>query len=209
MRFIILLASLVFLISNSAAEDEVEVVDGTEVQTPKFEPITQDLSGRLDKVERILDNRSLLDMLELLESLKVDMSTLRGEVEVQTHIIEQLKQKQRDLYTDVDRRLQRVETGKVATSSSTDLETIEAHSTYLSQNPGTTIVLEGHADERGSREYNLALAERRAQSVKQQMVLLGAASSQLRLVSYGEERPEVDGHDESSWQQNRRVEILY
>jgi len=86
---------------------------------------------------------------------------------------------------------------------------IEAHSAYLSQNADTTITLEGHADERGSREYNLALGERRAQSIKQQMLLLGASSSQIRLVSYGEERPEVDGHDEASWQQNRRVEILY
>jgi peptidoglycan-associated lipoprotein len=86
---------------------------------------------------------------------------------------------------------------------------IEAHSAYLSQNSSTSITLEGHADERGSREYNLALGERRAQAIKQQMVLLGASSSQIRLVSYGEERPEIDGHDESSWQQNRRVEILY
>jgi len=86
---------------------------------------------------------------------------------------------------------------------------VEAHSAYLSQNPGTTITLEGHADERGSREYNLALGESRAQAVKRQMLILGASSSQVRLVSYGEERPAIDGHDESSWQQNRRVEILY
>jgi peptidoglycan-associated lipoprotein len=87
--------------------------------------------------------------------------------------------------------------------------TIEAHANYLSQNPSTTITLEGHADERGSREYNLALGESRALAVKQQMLILGASSSQIRLVSYGEERPAVDGHDESSWQQNRRVEIIY
>ena len=86
---------------------------------------------------------------------------------------------------------------------------VEAHSAYLSQNPSTSITLEGHADERGSREYNLALGESRAQAVKQQMLILGASSSQIRLVSYGEERPAIDGHDESSWQQNRRVEILY
>ena len=86
---------------------------------------------------------------------------------------------------------------------------VEAHAAYLSANPNTTITLEGHADERGSREYNLALGERRAQSIKQQMTLLGADSSQIRLVSYGEERPAIDGHDEASWQQNRRVEILY
>lgn len=87
--------------------------------------------------------------------------------------------------------------------------TIEAHATYLSQNPETTITLEGHADERGSREYNLALGESRALAVKQQMLILGASSSQIRIVSYGEERPAVDGHDEAAWQQNRRVEILY
>ena len=87
--------------------------------------------------------------------------------------------------------------------------TIEAHALYLQQNPNTSIILEGHADERGSREYNLALGERRAKTVKQQMLLLGANSNQIRLVSYGEERPASDGHDDSSWQQNRRVEILY
>ena len=86
---------------------------------------------------------------------------------------------------------------------------IEAHAAFLVRNPGTTVTLEGHADERGSREYNLALGERRAMSVRQQMGLLGVASSQIRLVSYGEERPAVDGHDEASWEQNRRVEILY
>ena len=86
---------------------------------------------------------------------------------------------------------------------------IEAHSLYLQQNPNTYITLEGHADERGSREYNLALGESRAKAVKQQMLLLGATSNQIRLVSYGEERPANDGHDDMSWQQNRRVEILY
>ena len=87
--------------------------------------------------------------------------------------------------------------------------TVEAHSLYLQQNPSTSVILEGHGDERGSREYNLALGERRAKAVKQQMLLRGANSNQIRLVSYGEERPASDGHDESSWQQNRRVEILY
>ena len=87
--------------------------------------------------------------------------------------------------------------------------TVEAHSLYLQQNPSTSVILEGHGDERGSREYNLALGERRAKTVKQQMLLLGANSNQIRLVSYGEERPASDGHDDASWQQNRRVEILY
>ncbi|MBI1731322.1 MAG: peptidoglycan-associated lipoprotein Pal [Gammaproteobacteria bacterium] len=88
-------------------------------------------------------------------------------------------------------------------------KTVEAHAAFLAQNPKITMALEGHADERGSREYNLALGERRAQSVKRQMVLLGAAADQIRTTSYGEERPVVDGHDETSWSQNRRVEIIY
>ena len=86
---------------------------------------------------------------------------------------------------------------------------VEAHAKYLAANPNVSITLEGHADERGSREYNLALGERRAESVKQQMTVLGASSAQIRLVSYGEERPAIDGHDDYSWSQNRRVEILY
>jgi peptidoglycan-associated lipoprotein len=88
-------------------------------------------------------------------------------------------------------------------------KTVEAHAAFLAQNPKVTVALEGHADERGSREYNLALGERRAQSVKRQMMLLGAAGDQIRTTSYGEERPVVDGHDESAWSQNRRVEIVY
>ncbi|HSR63038.1 MAG TPA: peptidoglycan-associated lipoprotein Pal [Gammaproteobacteria bacterium] len=88
-------------------------------------------------------------------------------------------------------------------------EIVEAHANYLANNPGTSVTLEGHADERGSREYNLALGERRAQAIQQQLTLLGASPGQIRTVSYGEERPAVDGHDESAYSQNRRVEIIY
>ena len=86
---------------------------------------------------------------------------------------------------------------------------IEAHARYLSEHSGASIILEGHADERGSREYNIALGERRAESVRKLMRLLGAADPQIRTISYGEERPAVDGHDESAWGLNRRVEIVY
>ena len=90
-----------------------------------------------------------------------------------------------------------------------DRATVEAHAAYLVANPNTNMTLEGHADERGSREYNLALGERRAQTVERQMTLLGASPSQISTVSYGEERPAIDNHDEYSWSQNRRVEIIY
>jgi len=86
---------------------------------------------------------------------------------------------------------------------------VDAHAAFLAKNPGRTVTLEGHADERGSREYNLALGERRAQSVRNMMTLQGVAATQVRTTSYGEERPAAEGSDENAWSQNRRVEIIY
>ncbi|WP_395377695.1 peptidoglycan-associated lipoprotein Pal [Marinicella sp. W31] len=86
---------------------------------------------------------------------------------------------------------------------------IEIHARYLSQNPSARITLEGHADERGSREYNLALGERRGNAVSSLMNAQGASGSQLNVVSYGEERPVALCSDDSCWSQNRRVEIVY
>ena len=71
------------------------------------------------------------------------------------------------------------------------------------------VVLEAHADERGTREYNIALSERRGRAVRQLMTLLAANPGQIEVVGYGEERPAVLGSDESAWSQNRRVEIVY
>jgi len=86
---------------------------------------------------------------------------------------------------------------------------IELHARYLSDHPETKLVLEGHTDERGSREYNIALGERRAQSVGKMMQLLGVGNGQLQAISFGEERPVDPGHMEAAWQVNRRVELLY
>lgn len=86
---------------------------------------------------------------------------------------------------------------------------IEAHALYLSEHSGALVTLEGHADERGSREYNIALGEQRAEAVRKLVTLLGASDPQIRTISYGEERPAADGHDESAWGLNRRVEIVY
>jgi peptidoglycan-associated lipoprotein len=88
-------------------------------------------------------------------------------------------------------------------------EILDAHSELLASNPNLTIRLEGHADERGSREYNIALSERRAQSVKQFMDLKGVGSGQSQTVAYGEELPVDPGHNEAAWSKNRRVEIKY
>ena len=86
---------------------------------------------------------------------------------------------------------------------------VEAHAEYLAGNPGMAVVLEGHADERGTREYNLALGERRANSVADLFQMMGVMSDAVRSISYGEERPVAMEHDESAWSLNRRVEILY
>jgi peptidoglycan-associated lipoprotein len=86
---------------------------------------------------------------------------------------------------------------------------IEAHAEYLSSNRSASITLEGHADERGTREYNVALGERRSNAVRQLITLMGASGQQIRTVSYGEERPVCSDHNESCWSQNRRVEIIY
>lgn len=90
-----------------------------------------------------------------------------------------------------------------------DQPILDAHAAYLGKNPNISVRLEGHTDERGSREYNLALGERRALSIRQLLMLQGASADQFRVTSFGEERPAVDGGNESAWAQNRRVEILY
>lgn len=86
---------------------------------------------------------------------------------------------------------------------------IAAHAEFLSQRPTEQIVLEGHADERGTREYNAALGEERAKAVRSLMSFQGAAGQQIKTVSWGEERPIDRGHDETAWGVNRRVEIIY
>jgi peptidoglycan-associated lipoprotein len=86
---------------------------------------------------------------------------------------------------------------------------IAAHAQYLIANPAQHITLEGNADERGSREYNIALGEQRAKSVANMMKVQGVSESQLEIVSYGEEKPAAFGSDEEAWEKNRRVEIVY
>ena len=86
---------------------------------------------------------------------------------------------------------------------------VEAHAQALAGDSGVEVVLEGHADERGSREYNVALGERRANGVRDMLRLLGVGDHQIRTVSYGEERPAAIGHEEESWSRNRRVEFAY
>ncbi|GIX21563.1 MAG: hypothetical protein KatS3mg121_0346 [Gammaproteobacteria bacterium] len=86
---------------------------------------------------------------------------------------------------------------------------IRAHAQYLLSYPDVKVRLEGHTDERGSREYNLALGEERAKAVRRMLVLQGVPEAQISVISFGEEIPLDPGHDESAWAQNRRVEFVY
>jgi peptidoglycan-associated lipoprotein len=88
-------------------------------------------------------------------------------------------------------------------------EMVRCHARWLQNNPNARMTLEGHADERGSREYNLGLGERRGNSVRDLLLANGARSGQLNVVSYGEERPTCTISDDSCWSKNRRTEIVY
>jgi peptidoglycan-associated lipoprotein len=88
-------------------------------------------------------------------------------------------------------------------------DVVVTHGGYLMQNPNKTLTLEGHCDERGSREYNIALGERRALTVKRMLMAQGANERQIVTISYGEERPAVEGGSDAAWAKNRRVELVY
>ena len=122
MRILICLFS--FILFGVALADEKNTGESL---TPVYEPVTSDISERLEKIEKQLNNSALLEMLESLESLKTEINTLRGEIEVQTHTIDQLKQKQRDLYTDLDKRLERLGHNKINENSPNDLQTLNAN----------------------------------------------------------------------------------
>ena len=140
----------------------------------------------------------------------VEQSTNTDTVEVATispeqQAEEQLRQKyealrqEQIIYFDFDK----------ATVENKYAELLRAHAEFLVQNPSVKVLIEGHADERGTPEYNLALGERRAISVRRYLMANGADADQIKVVSFGEERPAATSHTESSWAKNRRVEIKY
>lgn len=97
----------------------------------------------------------------------------------------------------------------VAEVRAEDADTVRRHAMMLADNPNASVRLEGHADERGSREYNIGLGERRSQSVRRMLLIQGASAGQIQTVSFGEERPVAFGSDENAYSQNRRVEFKY
>ena len=86
---------------------------------------------------------------------------------------------------------------------------VQAHAKYLTQTASAKVTVQGNCDERGSREYNIALGQRRADAVKKAMTILGAGDRQIETVSFGEEKPKALGHDEAAWAQNRRADLVY
>jgi peptidoglycan-associated lipoprotein len=107
--------------------------------------------------------------------------------------------KQKSVYFDFD----------IFTIKSEFNSMLELHAGYLKAHPELQVKLEGNADERGGREYNLSLGQKRSESVKRALVTLGARDAQLEAVSFGEEKPKATGHDEASWAENRRVDFVY
>ena len=93
--------------------------------------------------------------------------------------------------------------------SDESLQMLETHGNFIASNGNVSVRLEGHTDERGSREYNIALGDRRAQSVRRVLLFQGASVDQLDTISYGEEQPAMLGHTETAWEKNRRVELVY
>jgi peptidoglycan-associated lipoprotein len=133
-------------------------------------------------------------------AIPVDTDKVSGEeMEAQAREAEAALMKQTVFYFDFDQSSIKQD-GKSA---------LIAHATYLSANSSARVALEGHADERGTVEYNLALGERRAMAVRRFLMANGASADQLEVVSYGEERPAVTGHNEASWAENRRVVVNY
>ncbi|OQA32112.1 MAG: Peptidoglycan-associated lipoprotein precursor [Betaproteobacteria bacterium ADurb.Bin341] len=88
-------------------------------------------------------------------------------------------------------------------------ELVAAHAKFLVANRPFKMLIQGHTDERGSREYNLSLGQKRAEAVKRNLILLGAKEEQVEAVSFGKEKPAAEGHNEAAWAQNRRAHMLY
>jgi tol-pal system protein YbgF len=126
MRIFIYLISFIFFGVTLADEKNT-----SESLTPVYEPVTSNINERLEKIEQQLNNSALLEMLESLESLKKEINTLRGEIEVQAHTIDQLKQKQRDLYTDLDKRLERFGTNETNVNSQSELQVLDTNNEEL------------------------------------------------------------------------------
>ena len=149
--------------------------------------------------QRAADNQANVQLLNQVNLLKTEVTALRSQVEELQHTLDQLRQTSRSQYLDLDQDTLRPEFQAI----------VGCHAKYLRDRPSSRMTLEGHADERGSREYNMGLAERRGNSASSAIQANGGSGSQIMVTSYGEERPTCTASSEDCWAKNRRVEIIY
>jgi peptidoglycan-associated lipoprotein len=144
------------------------------------------------------DLAATADVYGAEDAAKVDAAGSRGGIDSQAYDDAAAASLDTIFYFDFDKSELRVDVRAA----------LDEHATYL-RNKSGIVRLEGHADERGTREYNLALAERRARAIANYLSIQGVPNSQIETISYGEEKPAALGHNEVAWSKNRRVELIY
>lgn len=140
MRVLLISLQVLLLLPLTIHAGEVTVTDGEAV--PINEPVATDINSRLDRLEQFMSSSALLDMLDVLEQLKLEVSELRGKLEVQAHNIEQIQNKQRELYTDIDSRLQKLESGDVSVSTTIVGQSPETIATEVVESADTNSAIE-------------------------------------------------------------------
>ena len=173
-KFIILIFALSTLIVSCADQGNKLKVSGAQVES--------DITENKNKVSEDGSEVIISDQLNNDKNLTVDQVLLEELIEVGDRV-----------YFDYDK----------SKFKNQGVETLKRQARFLNENPDITITVEGHCDPRGTREYNLALGERRAYSVKNFLVSLGVSNSRISVLSYGKEKPQVDGNDENAWAQSR------
>lgn len=181
----------VFISACASTQEEIMVEDGAppEDQTQADTSMVEDSGSGADATG--LDESSTGGTTVIADEIPLTASEMLAESEGALS--------NRTIYFEFD-------SAKLSDESLTILET---HGNFVAGNGEVSVRLEGHSDERGSREYNIALGDRRAQSVRRVLLFQGASVDQIDTVSYGEEQPLMSGHDEEAWAKNRRVELIY
>jgi peptidoglycan-associated lipoprotein len=191
---------------NSTTDSSVQTSNtGSNVDTGIDSTVNMDaINGQISNIG--LDTYSTTsvdgirdDILNSLDPSVRNKLTAAQQQEIINEIKKMQRMKAREIFFDFD---------KYAIKSKFQ-SVLANHATYLADNPNTRIRLEGHADERGTPEYNIALGEKRAKAIAKIFMSYGVSKSQIEVISFGEERPAVMGHNESAWSKNRRVEIKY
>lgn len=177
------------LLLSACARDDV-VYDEPEPFPVKRQPSANQQGQSSTQIGTVGGNNVSGTEAGFEEPLKNDLGVIVDELGIPVH---------RVFYFDYDQ----------ATIHAEDLDTLASHGQYIASTPGAQVRLEGHTDERGTREYNVALGENRAKAVERILQLQGVRPAQISVLSYGEEQPADYGHEQDSWSLNRRVEIVY